>query len=164
MFLLSIYLHICLNCPIHTAYHHTRAGPVHTGGGGGGEGGPARPRMTMGQMWESVLGKLNALVGAAGGFGRCGVAFTAVNRLEAGCAALHTAGFPRMGREQLYSGATGEPLDGRTFIGSVFYQRLRHMVADWGDIVKRLGYLGKKYMKSDDNQAFRGTVSKPVDK
>lgn len=86
--------------------------------------------MTMGQMWESVLGKLNALVGAAGGFGRCGVAFTAVDRLESGCDAMHAAGFPRMGREQLYSGATGEPLDGRTFIGSVFYQRLRHMVAD----------------------------------
>lgn len=85
----------------------------------------------MGQMWESVLGKLNALTGsAAGGFGRVGVAFTAVQRLEAGCAALHAAGLPAMGAEQLYSGATGEGLDGRAFIGCVFYQRLRHMVAD----------------------------------
>lgn len=49
--------------------------------------------------------------------------------LESACSALHGAGHTRMGREQLYSGATGEPLDGRAYIGLVFYQRLRHMVA-----------------------------------
>jgi hypothetical protein len=29
--------------------------------------------------------------------------------------------------EVLYSGVTGEPLDGPVFIGCVFYQRLRHL-------------------------------------
>ena len=56
---------------------------------------------------------------------------------------LHNMGMHGSGREQLYSGVSGEPLDGRCFIGVVFYQRLqfwslllqkvpknRHMVAD----------------------------------
>ena len=31
-------------------------------------------------------------------------------------------------RKHKYSGVTGEPMDGPSFIGCVFYQRLRHMV------------------------------------
>jgi DNA-directed RNA polymerase beta subunit len=72
----------------------------------------------MGQMWESLLGKLNALVGSVGRFG---VPFTGVDKLTASCDRLHAAGAHRMGREQLYSGVTGEPLDGLAFIGIVFY-------------------------------------------
>ena len=119
----------------------------------GGSGQPA----TMGQMWarggvaphthththrrhwrlwrrrrtprarETVLSKLNALVGGNGQFG---IPFTTVDRMSAACDTLHRAGYPRMGREQFYSGVTGDPLDGPTFCGIVFYQRLRHMVAD----------------------------------
>lgn len=55
-------------------------------------------------MWESVLGKLNAMVGHIGGFG---IPFTPVETLIGGCDRLHDAGFPRMGRQQLYSGVTG---------------------------------------------------------
>jgi DNA-directed RNA polymerase beta subunit len=79
-------------------------------------------RMTMGQMWETVLSKLNALLGDVG---TCGVPFTEMERMLAACDGLHTHGYPRMGREQFYSGITGEPLDGPTFCGVVFYQRLR---------------------------------------
>ena len=46
------------------------------------------------------------------------------------CSALRKAGFSTSGREQLYSGVTGEPLDGMAFVGYVQYQRLRHMVVD----------------------------------
>ena len=46
------------------------------------------------------------------------------------CSALRKAGFSTSGREQLYSGVTGEPLDGMAFVGCVQYQRLRHMVVD----------------------------------
>ena len=77
---------------------------------------------------ESVISKLNALVG--GTHARFGVPFTPVGQLLNSCSGLHAAGYQRMGREQLYSGVTGEPLDGPSFIGCVFYQRLRHMVID----------------------------------
>ena len=66
-------------------------------------------------------------MGSAGG--RFGIPFTNMDRLATAIDGLHAAGYPRMGREQLYSGVTGEPLDGMAFVGSVFYQRLRHMVA-----------------------------------
>ena len=77
---------------------------------------------------ETLISKLNALVG--GTHARFGVPFTPMSTLTGACDALHKAGFAAMGREQLYSGVTGEPLDGPSFIGCVFYQRLRHMVID----------------------------------
>jgi DNA-directed RNA polymerase beta subunit len=94
-------------------------------------------RMTMGQMWESLLGKLNALVGVQGGgfaADRCGIPFTGSDDLVANFQRLHDAGFPRMGRELMYSGVSGEPLDGPVYIGCVFYQRLRHMVQTPGNV------------------------------
>lgn len=39
-------------------------------------------------------------------------------------------GFSRYGSEVLISGITGEELACEIFIGSVYYQRLRHMVSD----------------------------------
>lgn len=59
-----------------------------------------------------------------------GVPFTEVKNLMGCCSTLHAAGFPSMGREPMYCGVTGEPLDGSCFIGMVFYQRLRHMVVN----------------------------------
>ena len=98
--------------------------------------------MTMGQLWETIISKLNALVG--GTPMRFGIPFTSIGDLQGTCEQMQRAGFARMGREQMYSGITGdqdmiyisvsspagEPLDGPSFIGSVFYQRLRHMVVD----------------------------------
>lgn len=82
--------------------------------------------MTMGQMWEQVLSKLVALMGLTGP--RLGAPFTPTADLLHSLEFLHDHGFPKMGREQLYSGASGEPLDGLSYVGSVYYQRLRHMV------------------------------------
>lgn len=53
-------------------------------------------RMTMGQMWEQILSKLNALVGREGG--RFGVPFTGMDKLATAITGLHAAGFPGMGR------------------------------------------------------------------
>ena len=101
----------------------------------------------MGQMWkvgrsyihkirthrrvESLIGKLNALTGFHGGrfkeaaaaaaAASCGIPFTGADVLSQNILKLHNSGFPGMGREVLYSGVTGEPLDGPVYIGCVFY-------------------------------------------
>ena len=46
------------------------------------------------------------------------------------CQDLHEAGFQRHGWEKLYSGTSGQPIPALIFIGPVYYQRLKHMVAD----------------------------------
>ena len=108
-------------------------------------------RMTMGQMWdpggsraigpggEQVIAKLAALLGNDSKVSTYGAPFTHVDRLRSVCMQLHDAGYPGFGREPMYSGITGERLDGDVngvrnarppapFIGMVHYQRLRHMV------------------------------------
>jgi hypothetical protein len=95
---------------------------------------------------EQIIGKLNALVGRMDGDAnfkvtrhlvstKCltlAIPFTPVKKMIDCCAALRRSGFSSSGREQLYSGISGEPLDGLAFIGCVQYQRLRHMVIDKG--------------------------------
>ena len=46
------------------------------------------------------------------------------------CNKLVDHGFHKSGAEVMYSGFTGEPLESKIMIGVVFYQRLKHMVAD----------------------------------
>ena len=103
---------------------------------------PGRTLLKVLQGFESVISKLNALVG--GSQTRLGVSFTPVVELTGTCDQLHGSGFPRMGREQMYSGVTGEPMDGPSFIGCVFYQRLRHMV-----VLVGLFYQKKRVPHSD---------------
>ena len=96
--------------------------------------------MTMGQMcpgptrwvrregpWnrEQVISKASALLG---GDLKMGTPFTSVGSLRSVCSQLHASRYPAMGREVMYSGITGERLDGAVYIGLVYYQRLRHMV------------------------------------
>lgn len=83
---------------------------------------------------EQVIAKLTALLGNDSGVGNFGIPFTHVDRLRSVCTKLHDAGYQRMGREAMFSGITGEKLDGLVFMGMVYYQRLRHMVhAGLGD-------------------------------
>lgn len=102
-------------------------------------------RMTVGKLLELLTGKAAALDGriaSAPAFEDkkpcvCGAPATA---LSGGCAcrspaaaagaALRAHGFDYFGSEVFYSGTTGEPLRGLVFTGPVFYQRLKHMVAD----------------------------------
>jgi DNA-directed RNA polymerase beta subunit len=59
--------------------------------------------MTIGQIWESVASKMAALFGVVSPMG---LPFTPMQRLMTSCDGLHRLGFPRFGREQLYSGVT----------------------------------------------------------
>lgn len=44
--------------------------------------------------------------------------------------ALIRNGYQYLGTEQMYSGIHGTPMETQIFIGNIYYQRLRHMVAD----------------------------------
>ena len=82
-------------------------------------------RMTIGQLKETLLGKVLLELGMFGdgtGFGNLDVKTIA--------AELQKLGYESYGNEILYNGLTGEQLETSIFIGPVFYQRLKHMVTD----------------------------------
>lgn len=58
--------------------------------------------MTMGQMWEQLIGKLAALRGdqrdGTPSWGQCGLPFTCIDDMRRACDQLHAEGYPRMGR------------------------------------------------------------------
>ncbi len=82
-------------------------------------------RMTIGQLKETLLGKVLVQLGLFGD----GTAFGdfEINDIST---ELLRLGFEKHGNEVMYSGLTGEQLDSDIFLGPVFYQRLKHMVAD----------------------------------
>ena len=87
-------------------------------------------RMTVGKLLELVVGKAGVFEGRqayASAFGELeGNADTA----EAAAKALIANGFNYSGKDPLYSGTSGNPLDAYIFTGPVFYQKLKHMVLD----------------------------------
>jgi DNA-directed RNA polymerase II subunit RPB2 len=82
-------------------------------------------RMTIGQLKETVLGKVLVELGLFGD----GTAFGDFDVNDI-CDLLLKAGYEAHGNELLYSGLTGEQVDCSVFMGPVFYQRLKHMVND----------------------------------
>lgn len=82
-------------------------------------------RMTIGQLKETLVGKLLLTLGLFGD----GTSFNDLPISEI-CKELQTTGFESNGNELLYNGKTGEQLESNIFIGPVFYQRLKHMVID----------------------------------
>lgn len=82
-------------------------------------------RMTIGQLKETILGKLLLHVGLYGD----GTAFSSVN-VNSICEQLQQSGYESSGNEIMYNGLTGEQMDCSVFIGPVYYQRLKHMVND----------------------------------
>jgi len=82
-------------------------------------------RMTIGQLKETVLGKVLVELGLFGD----GTAFGDFEVSEI-CNLLLKAGYEAHGNELLYSGLTGEQVECSVFMGPVFYQRLKHMVND----------------------------------
>ena len=82
-------------------------------------------RMTIGQLKETVLGKVLVELGLFGD----GTAFGDFDLKEI-CDLLLKAGFEAHGNELLYDGLTGEQCECSVFMGPVFYQRLKHMVND----------------------------------
>jgi hypothetical protein len=82
-------------------------------------------RMTIGQLKETLLGKVLLQLGMFGdgtSFGNLDVKTIAQE--------LQNLGYESYGNEVLYNGLTGEQLETNIFIGPVFYQRLKHMVSD----------------------------------
>jgi DNA-directed RNA polymerase II subunit RPB2 len=82
-------------------------------------------RMTIGQLKETVLGKVLVELGLFGD----GTAFGDFE-LKDICDLLLKAGYEGHGNELLYNGLTGEQVECSVFMGPVFYQRLKHMVND----------------------------------
>jgi DNA-directed RNA polymerase beta subunit len=82
-------------------------------------------RMTIGQLKETVLGKVLVELGLFGD----GTAFGKFEVKDI-CELLIKAGYEAHGNELLYSGLTGEQVECSVFMGPVFYQRLKHMVND----------------------------------
>ena len=82
-------------------------------------------RMTIGQLKETLLGKVLIELGLFGdgtSFGNLDIKTIAQE--------LQKLGYESYGNELLYNGLTGEQLETNIFIGPVFYQRLKHMVND----------------------------------
>jgi DNA-directed RNA polymerase II subunit RPB2 len=82
-------------------------------------------RMTIGQLKETLLGKVLLELGMFGdgtSFGNLDVKTISQELLK--------LGYESYGNELMYNGLTGEQLETNIFIGPVFYQRLKHMVSD----------------------------------
>uniref|UniRef100_A0A6C0D2A2 DNA-directed RNA polymerase n=1 Tax=viral metagenome TaxID=1070528 RepID=A0A6C0D2A2_9ZZZZ len=82
-------------------------------------------RMTIGQLKETLLGKVLLQMGMFGD----GTSFGNLD-IKTISEKLQRLGYESYGNELLYNGLTGEQLETTVFIGPVFYQRLKHMVND----------------------------------
>ena len=82
-------------------------------------------RMTIGQLKETLLGKVLVHLGMFGD----GTSFGDLD-VKTIAAQLQKLGYESYGNEIMYDGLSGEQFDASIFIGPVFYQRLKHMVND----------------------------------
>ena len=82
-------------------------------------------RMTIAQLKETLLGKVILEMGLFGD----GTSFGNFEIKDI-CKKLRELGYHSTGEELLYNGLTGEQIASSIFMGPVFYQRLKHMVAD----------------------------------
>jgi hypothetical protein len=84
-------------------------------------------RMTIGQIVESLFGKVCTSYGAFGdstAFQVKGANYSTYAPL------LVESGFHTSGNQILYNGMTGEQLEANIYIGPTYYMRLKHMVKD----------------------------------
>ena len=82
-------------------------------------------RMTIAQLKETLLGKLLLELGAFGD----GSSFEELD-MNVIFDELQKLNYESKGNEILYNGQTGEQITTSIFMGPVYYQRLKHMVAD----------------------------------
>tara|TARA_Y100000996_G_C22229249_1_gene522935 strand:- start:37 stop:630 length:594 start_codon:yes stop_codon:yes gene_type:complete len=81
--------------------------------------------MTIAQLKETLLGKALLELGLFGD----GTSFGEFDIKDI-CKELQNIGYESKGNELMYNGLTGEQIESSIFVGPVFYQRLKHMVAD----------------------------------
>ena len=84
-------------------------------------------RMTIGQIIESLFGKVCTSYGA---FGDCTAFQVKGPNYSTYAPLLVKAGFNSSGNQILYNGMTGEQLAADIYIGPTYYMRLKHMVKD----------------------------------
>ena len=89
-------------------------------------------RMTIGQLLETMLGKVCARTGKI----EDGTAFREMN-LDNIPKQLVAAGFRHNGKERLFNGETGEHYDADIFVGIMLEQRLQKFIRDNGYAVSR---------------------------
>ena len=83
-------------------------------------------RMTIGHLFETLLGKVAAITGIEGDASP----FSHHQTIKLISDKLHKTGNQRYGYEQMYHGHTGKPLETLVYFGPTYYQRLKHMVED----------------------------------
>ena len=81
--------------------------------------------MTIAQLLESVIGKANLMDGKISD----GTPFE-TRDLDKEYEKLHSYGYQRHGNEIMFNGRTGQMINAKIFMGPVYYQRLKHLVAD----------------------------------
>ncbi len=82
-------------------------------------------RMTIGQLKETLLGKVLVELGLFGD----GTSFGEFDVKDI-CKELQKLGYESKGNELMHDGLSGEQIQSSIFIGPAFYQRLKHMVND----------------------------------
>lgn len=82
-------------------------------------------RMTAGHLLETLGGKASAFSGTL----MDGTAFGGDKEADF-IEVLKKHDFEESGKEILYDGVTGKPLEVRIFVGTVYYQRLHHLVSN----------------------------------
>jgi DNA-directed RNA polymerase II subunit RPB2 len=84
-------------------------------------------RMTLGQLIETILGKICLHYG---GFGDCTAFENNGPHTDLYGELLVKSNFHSSGNQLMYSGFTGEQIESEIYIGPTYYMRLKHMVKD----------------------------------
>ena len=84
-------------------------------------------RMTIGQIVESLFGKVCT---SYGGYGDCTAFQVKGSNYSTYAPMLVKAGFHSSGNQILYNGMTGNQLSADIYMGPTYYMRLKHMVKD----------------------------------
>ncbi|XP_021756496.1 DNA-directed RNA polymerase III subunit 2-like [Chenopodium quinoa] len=87
-------------------------------------------RMTVGKMIELLGGKAGVSCGRYHYGSAFGEPSGHADKVEDISETLVKHGFSYSGKDFLYSGITGEPLQAYIFMGPIYYQKLKHMVLD----------------------------------